>query len=211
MHRNIQRLVIALLWFATMSTGNTQQVQNSRINLFKDAVEAVGAAGDAIAKITDGIRHLVVTGAEGYNYVAAERERDRLKRLSARATNLGSVKQQIVVRSIDEYLKKSNPSQADWDAVTDGIRNVIIGVKGLLDDVRNERSDFVLEESYSKFVSTLGSRALLLDKLENLPAPSTTEERAALAQINIEYKRLLTNFQEAITQLNAYLKQKKPT
>lgn len=211
MFRYFPRLLITLVLIVMPLIAHAQETAASRINLFKDAVEAIGATGDAIAKLTDGIKHLVIAGADGYNYVSAERERDRLIRLSARATDLGSINQQIVVRSIDEYLMMSNPSKADWDAVNEGIRNVIQGVKGLLDDVRNERSDFVLEESYSKLVSTLGSRALLIDKLASLPAPSTVEERAELARINIEYKRLLANFKEAISELNAYLKHKKPT
>lgn len=177
--------------------------------MFKDAVEAVGAAGDAIAKITDGFAHLVATGSSGYNYIAAERELKRLKDMSARATNLSMHSQAVVVRSIDEYLQKPSPTIWDWLAVKEAIRNVIGDVKLLLYDVRKERSDFVLEDSYAKLLFTVGSRAVILDKLYDLPQPVTPEERQALSEINQEYKRLLANFQEAIKQLNLYLKQRK--
>ena len=43
--------------------------------IYKELIDAIGAAGDAITKIVDGVKHLVVTGASGYNYVSAEREK----------------------------------------------------------------------------------------------------------------------------------------
>ncbi len=200
-------IVVAVLLSST--TAQTEETAMTRIAIFKDAVGAVGAAGDAIAKITDGVRHLVVTGVSGYKYVSAEREYNRLRDISARGTNLAGIQQQAIVRSIDEYLAKPDPTAADWDFIRLRIQQVIVDVKRLLDDVRTERSDFVLEEAYGKLGDSLGSRSIMLDKISRLPQPITQQERDEVAKLNKEYKRLLANFRAAIEQLNLYLKQQK--
>jgi hypothetical protein len=192
------------------SSAYAQQSVEVRIAILKDAIEAVSAAGDAIAKFTDGIAHLVATGASGYNYVTAQREYDRLVDLSARGTHLAGVTQQAVVDSIDDYLKKPHPGTLDWDIVTKAIQRVINDVKKFLDDVKAERSDFVREDAYATLDSSLGSRISILEKLSSLPQPVTPEEKNELAILNEKYKRLLANFKAAIEQLNLYLKQNKP-
>ena len=179
--------------------------------IYKELIDAIGAAGDAIIKIVDGVKHLVVTGTSGYNYIAAERERNRLVEISARATNLQARHQARVVRDIDEYLCKPKPGPLDWYAITEGIARVIKNIKELLDDVGSERSDFVLESAYAKLLETMSARVSLLSRVSELPPPSSNEERDALGQLNSQYKRLLDSFREAIEQLNIYLKQRDDT
>jgi len=176
--------------------------------LYKELIDAISAAGDAITKIVDGIKHLIVTGASGYNYVAAERERKRLVEISARATNLQARHQARVVRDLDEYVNKPNPNPLDWYAVKDGIAYVIENIKELLDDVGKERSDFVLESAYSKLLETMGARVSLLTRISKLNPPNTREEKDALRELNSKYNRLLSSFREAIEQLNLYIKQR---
>jgi hypothetical protein len=177
--------------------------------LYKEIVGLLGATGDAIIKITDGIKHLIVTGVSGYNHIAADRERKRLIRMSAVATDLASTHQAIVVRSIDEYLDSSEPTIFDWIAVKEGVSGVLEEIRDLLDDVREERSEFVLESAYERLLRSLGIRSSFLEGLSRVPPPTTEEERDALREINNEYKRLLKAFSEAIEQLNLYLKSKK--
>jgi hypothetical protein len=45
-------------------------------------VNVIGDAGDAIAKLTEGFKHLAITGIAGYDYIAARRERARLINIS---------------------------------------------------------------------------------------------------------------------------------
>ena len=180
-----------------------------RINLFKDAVEAIGAAGDAIENLTNSIAHLIKTGSEGYDYVAAKREYNRLKGLSARSTNLINLKQEAVVKSIDEYLATDSPSNYEWDSLIQGIQGVVGDVRLLLDDVKEERSDFVLQDAYIKMGSSLQSRTMILNKISSLPKPNSEEELEQLRKLNDEYKRLIASFKEAIKQLNTYIKQSK--
>jgi hypothetical protein len=177
--------------------------------LYKELAGAIGAAGDAVTKIVDGIKHLVVTGVSGYDYVAAARERNQLVEISARATNLQARHQARVVRDLDEYLNKPNPNALDWYAVKEGITYVMESMKELLDDVGKERSDFVLEAAYAKLLETTSARVSLLSRVSSLPPPSSIEEKDALRQLSAEYRRLLSAFREAIEQLNLYLKAKK--
>ncbi len=60
----------------------------TQLLLYKEIIDTIGAVGDALTKIVDGIKHLVVTGTSRYNYVSAERERKRLIEISARASLL---------------------------------------------------------------------------------------------------------------------------
>jgi hypothetical protein len=199
---------VPLALYLTCGVAHADESLVSRLNVYKDAIDAIGAAGDAIAKLTDGVKHLVVTGAQGYDYVAAKRDHDRLRDISARATDLAYSHNAVVISSIDAYLALKHPTPGDWHVITEGTQRVIDSVKVLLDDVRNERSDFVLEDAYGKLAGSLQSRGLLLGKLAKLPAPKTAQERAALRQLNAKYKVLLANFEAAIAELNLYLKTK---
>ena len=203
----VKQVAIFGFLIVTSFSSSGEEVKPGNLNLFRDAVEAVEAAGDAIISLTDGIKHLIATGTDGYDYVAAKRERNRLKDLSARSTNLISLKQTLVVQTIDEYLAKPNPSNADWDNIKFGVQSVIIDVKLLLSDVRDERSDFVLEDAYGKLGNTLQQRSVVLDRISALPKPTTPEELEQLKQMNLQYKRLIAAFQDAVKQLNEYIKQ----
>jgi hypothetical protein len=180
----------------------------STLLLYTEAIAVVAAAGDAITRIVYGVKHLVVTGASGYNYLAAQRQRDRLIELSARATDIQVTSNVAVIRSLDEYLGKRRPSASDWMAVQESLAQVLEHLVELLDDVRHERSDFVLEEAYRKLLETTSSRAMLAGQIGSLPPPSNDEERRAVRQLTSEYKRMLACFGEAVQQLNEYLKRR---
>jgi len=203
--KSVWLLFAVLLGSAAASAEGELAALASRLNVLKDAADALGAAGDAIAKLTDGVAHLVTTGDSAWQTVSARRTHDRLVDISARATNLSGVRQIAVVNSIDAYLAKRDATKTDWDTVTMAIGGVIGDVKSLLDDLRSERSDFVLEGAYATLVQTLGARSDILVKLAALPPPTTPEEKAQLSRANTNYKRLLENFEAAIQALNAYV------
>lgn len=76
----------------------------------------------------------------------------------------------------------------------------------LLSDVKEERSDFVLENAYGKLGETLHQRSMILTKILSLPKPSNPKELEQLKRMNLQYKRLISTFEEAINQLNKYIK-----
>jgi hypothetical protein len=184
--------------------------QASKLQILKEVVEAIESAGKALTSLTEGVSSLVRAGASGYSYVSAERERNRLVDISARASQLRADQNVVVIRTIDEYLAKKSPTSEDWSAVQQGITQTLSSVTALLKDVKAERSDFVLEGAYQDLLRTLGSRQGLLEKLRLLGPPSTPEERNALRDVSKQYKTLIAKLGEATNELNKYLKDKKP-
>lgn len=178
------------------------------LNVYSQIIAAVGATGDAMVKLTNGMKHVIATGAEGYASLSARRERDRLVDLSARATNLASTKNVAVVSAIDEYLERKQPTLEDWESVKLHLRYVLGDIGTLLNDFREERSDLVLEPIYSEIISSFNSRVTILNRLSQLPPPTTKSERDALFEINRQYKRLIAESQENINQLNTYISKK---
>jgi hypothetical protein len=108
-----------------------------------------------------------------------------------------------------EYLTLPNPSVGDWQRVVRNLDATLSSVRVLLGDVQKERSDFVLEPLYLALSRTHTARSSLLGQLATLPAPSAPEEREALCQGNEKYKLLIANAEQAVLELNAYVKARK--
>lgn len=203
-----RRLFLSLLLILpTLSFGQSDAVAG-RIALLEDLVKALGAAGEAISKLTAGFKDLVSTGADGYNYVAARRERTRLLEISRRTANLfGS--NQAVVDGLDEYVALHNRNEADWRNVARNVNSTLSKVQMLLADVESENGDFVLQNTSLALKETLTARSLLLQQLAEIPAPASNEELALLVKASEKYKVLIANAKEAVKELNAYVKAKK--
>lgn len=180
-----------------------------RIAILRELVDAIGAAGEAISKLTAGFKDLVVTSAAGYNYVSAERERSHLIDISRRTTNLIVTQNVRVVQSLDEYLEIKHPSDEDWRQVIGNVDSTLVTVHTLLSDVQSEKSDFVLEPAFATLNRTLAGRVSLLQQLSHMGPPTTLEERKLLAQASEKYKVLIANAERAVVELNAYVKARK--
>lgn len=177
----------------------------SKIAILRELVDAIGAAGDAIASLTDGVAHLVVTGSDAYDYVSAKRERNRLIDISSRTVDLIAQKNVRVVTAIDDYLSIPNPAPEQWQIVTFALNRTLSDVVLLLEDVRAERGDFVLQPTYLALSNSLNSRVAALQQLSALSPPNSPEERELLKQANNKYKILITNATNAVTELNKYI------
>lgn len=178
----------------------------SRISILTDLINAIGAAGDAISKLTAGIKDLVIAGNDAYKYVSAKRERDRLIRLSQKFIILMAAKNAPVVESLDEYIAQRHPTQKDWSKVVQNVNSTLLSVQELLTDVQHEDSSFVLEPAFLTLNQALTSRTSLLSKLADMPAPTTNEALGLLRQASAKYKVLIANTKEAVAQLNIYIK-----
>jgi hypothetical protein len=181
----------------------------ARIAILTDLVNAIGAAGEAISKLTAGFKDLVVAGKDSYNYVAATRERDRLLDLSRRTTNLIVTQNIQVVESLDQYLSERHPTKDDWEKVIRNIEATLVSVRELVADVQAENGSFVLEPAFLTLNQTLSSRASLLSQLAAMRTPNSKEELSLLQQASANYKLLIANAREAVMQLNAYIKSAK--
>jgi hypothetical protein len=210
MARNLQLLSCWLLFALLYSPIPVlaQTADSNNVAILTEAAEAMGAASEAIEGLTDGIKHLGRGRSATYSYDAAVRERARLIDLSARGRFVAHRQQRRVVEGIDRYNRLKQPSAAEWEKVKVDAVKALQGVSALLEDVKQERSDFVLEKAYNTLTSTLSAREKLLERLSTLDPPTTPEELQALRKLNNNYKRLLHNFHKAIDQLNIYIKNK---
>jgi hypothetical protein len=178
---------------------------DARISVLKDAIAAIGEAGEAISKLVDGLRQVVTTGYEGYDFVKAKRVRSRLLDISRRNIVSISSKQQVVVTSLDEYLEMKNPSDADWIKVSNKISDTLANLKTILNDIQEENSELVTDASFPTLNSSITMRGATLLKLSEITPPITNDERALLMKISAKYKILLIDAKKASDEFNAYL------
>lgn len=180
-----------------------------RLAILTDLVKAIGAAGDAISKLTEGFKTLVVAGNDSYNYIAAERERARLIDISRRTAQLIATRNVLVIESIAQYLEAPKRRQEDWSRVVVHVDDTLNSVKLLLSDVQQEDGSFILEPAYLTLNEVLSGRVRLLDQLAAMRAPESREELALLSAANEKYKTLVARATVAVTELNTYVKGKK--
>ena len=204
MHR---RIFLAALTCSPALT-RAQLREAERIAVLHELVAVLGAAGEAVSKLTTGFKEMVGAGSAEYDQAAAERERDRLIDISRRTTNLIVSMNIRLVQSLDDYLALRNPSDEDWARVIGNVNSTLGSVHTLLADVQAERSEFVLEPAFLLLNRTLAARSSLLLELAALPAPATDEEREVLAEASEKYKVLIANAEQALKELNAYLKER---
>jgi len=205
------------IWILAVSSlcGHAWAQENplaARIEILEDLVKAIGSAGDAISKLTAGVRDLVVNGSNAYDYVAASREHDHLVALSNQLSSLVATQQTNVVSNIEDYLstmsseatRKKTDVQQSWELVVSRLRSVLESTKNLLDEVDHEKSDFVLQPAFLKLKEALAVKFSIMDKLMSMPAPSSPEELSKLKAADYQYKRLISNTRDAIAALNSY-------
>lgn len=183
------------------------------IKPFKDLVEAVGAAGDAVAKITDGIKHLMAAGVDGYDAVSARIVYRKLVKASAQYQELVAKQIETVGRwkyaDIVDTLCDRNMGD-EWKIVPAGASRLLDQVSDLLTEFRRDRSDFVLEPAYAKIRELLGARVPLLEQLASMDPPSSPEEVQMVRDIAERYDVLVEELRRARDEMNAYIKTLKP-
>lgn len=176
----------------------------SPLSELTEIAKAFGQAGESLGKIANGFSELVKHGLKSYSLISAKMTSERLKDLSAKSTQLLITQSAGVSGSLGNYL--GNPDPKNWEAVTMRMEEVLREVNELLAVVKEERSDFVLEQTYFDMVSTLQSRDATLQRLIKLPPPTTKAELAELKKVDDQYQKLVNNLHKAVKELNAYIK-----
>lgn len=202
--RKIPILVALLLVVSISSVTSASPSKVSKIEVLSEIAKALGDLGDSIVKITNGIKHIVVTGEEGVSFILAKKTKSQLKELSAISTQFAVSQNIRAVQSIDDYIQYPNPD--DWPYVQEKLRNILLSGSELLSEWNKERSDFIVEPSYARLIETLNARVGILEKLSSIEAPLTTKELEALGELNHNYKALVAQFKSAIKELNKYIK-----
>ena len=97
-----------------------------------------------------------------------------------------------------------------WDIIVQSINAAMRDVEELSSDLREERSNFILEETYREMLGSLSNRIALFDKLRSTAAPRSREDIQALEAIHREWKRLLAELTRTTEELSRYLKKEQP-
>lgn len=180
------------------------------ISVLKDLVEALGDAGDAIGKIADGISRLVATGVEGYDAAQARLVHARLRHASRSFTALAMAQSGLssTLRGYAEIAaqgRRVNLAE-EWEPLEQLAGRLLQEVVSLLDVIRAERSDFVLEPVYRKLCRALEARQALLGQLKQMSPPRYADELALVTKAARRYDELIRQLERATDEMNAYIK-----
>src|SRR5262249_38728961 len=141
----------------------------------------------------------------GYDEVSARRTAARLRDIRVHLIEMAYLSNSRIINDMTSYIdfaehyhklssahkeKLSDTAYYRWREFVESLSEQIQQIGILLDDVRQERSDFVLEESYATILMSLDSRAKILKNLIEMPAPLSKREIQELQKINSQYARL---------------------
>jgi hypothetical protein len=197
---------------------------NAAVIDFVNVANALNEAATAVGKLGDSIAHLISLGGQGWDAASARIVRGRLEVISGRLQVFAALPNSRVTNHLDDFIRyqkvlmlhpvappfseRVNKEQSrDWEAVKKVFRDVLTEVKELFKSLEKENGNIVAMDFYQKLLDTLGERMEVLDKLSQLPVPTSISELDALEDISKQYKILQTQLRRAITLLNEYLRE----
>ncbi len=126
------------------------------IRPIKALIEAISAACDAISKLADAVKHVVVIGVEGYDAARARMAYAELLDASVECNRLLDY-QGVLTGRLRNYGDMAEELTAErralaWSDTLDSIEETLNMVISLLYSVRKHRSDFVLEPACQAYV-----------------------------------------------------------
>lgn len=173
------------------------------------------AATDALKSLGDSIAHLVRLSVQGWD-AAEARLRNKRLRTMVRDYNMYSIGQMEAVRLLDDCIDRIDDEKRAvnydyynlaWDESMRKIEQFTMQVHQFLRELKAEKSEFVLEKSYTELAEAFSGRITLFEHLKKCLPPTTFEERAALRQAIEEWYRLGKALQRTIDTLTQYLKE----
>lgn len=204
--------LVAAAYFASCTPILAQTSVASILNLAK----LLGDAADGLAKLGDGVAHLIKLGSSGLDAVNARKARAKLVGISADLTTM-YVSQTATIASLENYGanwpprpdKSHNPipqqQQAQWQAVLQRVVAQLAGVESALALVAADRSDFVLQDSYRRLKAALSTREGLLSELSRDPPPTSRADFQSLEKAIEQYHRLHHELDRSIDLFNQYV------
>ncbi len=195
--RRIIGLIAAIALSCHLSVAHGQLGLLDRLKILSDAANALGAAGDAIGKIAEGITVAAQRGTEGVDAIVNRLDRKDMRTLLARTSALAATQNVRVVDALQGYIDAKRAGQpADWAKTQQDLTEVLQTVNALLPDVKAIRSDFVNEPAFETLLATLSGRQSVLMQLSTLPEPQTEDELASLDKAAMKYRELQSQLQK---------------
>ena len=170
--------------------------------IIKQIADALGAVGDAIGKLTDGVQKMVVAGDKGWSTVKARRTHDELVSLSQEITGLAEEQRIGMLPLLESYI--GDPRDPQWAAARGRLVRVLTMSDSILSRLNRDRSDLVLQPAYAQLRLAMRARVSLLSKLQAAPPPRTRAELAQLRRVVSRYKILIIQLEAARDELNEY-------
>ncbi|WP_233888788.1 hypothetical protein [Paraburkholderia flagellata] len=183
------------------------------IQLFKDLVNAIGGAGEEVFEIADGIKHLVATGAEGYDVAQAKVIYAKLVEMSVGVSSLRFSKS-AAMGSFRDYLRYlryfEEPPDSDlersWERVTSEVAQLLTQVNYLLERIEGARGDFDREPSHDKLYELLTKRQKLTLSLVSSGRPRTPLELELVQEAADRYDILIEQLGRARDEMDIYIR-----
>jgi hypothetical protein len=147
---------------------------NLKIDLLRQITDAVGAAGEALSRLADGIKHAVDTKTAFETESAARNTHDRLLALSKDVLAFREHHNAMTLTIIETFVDA--PNAANWDAIMRHAQTTLSEALLLQKKLDAENSEFVLKPAYETLSMALEGRVSLLTQLEQLSFPSTPQE-----------------------------------
>ncbi len=198
------------LAFAWAAPPSVSQDPGPVVTTMQELVAMFGEASQSMADFRDLIGRQRSGEATGLDRDTAVSMRDTLFPLSADLQNLFVSQKVTLFAHIDMYVDCVGAgtcnAEDEWEQVRSAMENILVRVNKVLGDVRRENSDFVLETTHLELMVTLQTRVVTLQKLIDLPAPTTEAELALLTELRAHYVTLVEALAESIEELNAYIK-----
>ncbi|HEU5286017.1 MAG TPA: hypothetical protein VFU20_05845 [Sphingomicrobium sp.] len=175
-------------------------------------VKLVGELPDALAKT---VRY----GVEAWDGTSARTAQRRLRNMSVSLRNL-IISNVGAGNELEDYTRiwkevTKNGHRVPSAAGKSHLESAWIGVFGPLEaaledgysvlaSVQKERSGFVITEGYHNLLTTLRTRAKLVQQLRGLPAPVTVDEMKEFRNFLVNYSRLRSSVEQCLQFLNEY-------
>jgi hypothetical protein len=181
----------------------------ANVAIIKSVADLIGAIGDALGKLTDGVQKMIVAGDRGWTTIQARRTHASLINLSQLTTRLSVAQsgapgtRSSLPDMLEDYL--SDPTPEHWVMASDRIQDILVRVDTILARLDSERSDLVLQPAYAKLSAALQSRASVLRPLATAPPPTTPAERRELRRLIAAYRIMMAQLASARDELNAYI------
>jgi hypothetical protein len=160
-----------------------------------ELADVIEAATKAVEKIPDIVKAATVGIDQGVRAIIARRVRNKLIDLDARLKINNNVSNKSVLGQLDAYIAQWNKHKTaeatvsagqlanQWSAVLALVKDTLTEAKGLLADLRENRSDLVLNDAYDSLLGALAAKIGVFDQLLTSPAPSTEAEISALTSL----------------------------
>ena len=188
------------------------------------------AAG--IAKLGDSIAHVIALGVAGYDDVVQRRSRVKLLNLYASLVRLNAVANPYTIRVIEHYIQKIGdgeiptpdisgndvpyqllhyyPDDLDSQLVRSVIRSTMKELAEIFEGIEENRSDFILEDTYQNIMSILPQRIYTMDSMNGaiaaLAPPTVGNSISSLRDTVEAYKQLMQTLDVLIRKMADYLK-----